>query len=39
VKGAIEIVKYHTLRNHVAYISHRKKAIDKATSLKIKMTL
>ena len=36
VKGAIEIVKYHMLRNYVAYVSHRKKAIAKAQSLKIK---
>jgi len=39
VKGAIEIVHYHTLRNHAAYLSHRKKAIAKAKSLKIKMPL
>ena len=36
VEGAIEIVKYHMLRNYVAYVSHRKKAIAKAQSLKIK---
>ena len=39
LKGAIEIVKYHTYRNHVAYISHRKKQVAKAKLLKIKMTL
>ena len=39
VSGAIRIVRYHTRRNHVAYVSHRKKAIAKAKLLKRKMTL
>ena len=39
LEGAIQMVRYHTLRNYVAYVSHRKKAIAKAKSLKIKMSL
>jgi len=39
LKGAIEIVKYHTLRNHIAYISHRKKAVARAKALKINVSL
>ena len=38
-RGAIRIVRYHTRRNHVAYVLHRKKAIAKAKLLKRKMTL
>ena len=38
-EGAIEIVRYHTLRNYVAYISHKKKTVAKAKSLNMKMTL
>jgi hypothetical protein len=29
VKGAIEIVNYPMLRNHVAYLAHRKKTLPK----------
>jgi len=39
LKGAIKIVDYHTRRNYVAYISHRKKAVDRAKALKIKLSL
>jgi hypothetical protein len=39
LEGAIQIVKYHTFRNYVAYISHRKKAVAKAKLLNVKMTL
>jgi hypothetical protein len=39
LKGALKIVKYHTRRNHEAYISHRKKAVAKAKALKIKLSL
>jgi hypothetical protein len=39
LKGAIERVRYHTLRNYVAYTSHRKKAVAKAKLLNMKMTL
>ena len=38
-KGALAIVRYHTWRNHLAYVSHRKKTIAKANILKGKMTL
>jgi hypothetical protein len=39
LNGAIEIVKYHTQRNYVAYISHRKKAVAKAKVLNMKLSL
>ena len=39
VEGTIQIVKYHTLRNYIAYTSHRKKAVAKVKSLFMKMTL
>jgi len=39
LKGAIEIIKYHTRHNHIAYISHRKKAVAKAKALKINVSL
>jgi len=39
LKGAIKIIKYHTHRNHNAYIAHRKKAVAKAKSLNIKLSL
>jgi hypothetical protein len=32
-------VKYHTQRNYVAYISHRKKTLGLAMSLKINVSL
>jgi len=31
---ALEIVKYHTQRNHIAYVSHRKKQLAKLNSFK-----
>ena len=33
--GAIEILKYHTRRNHVAYTSHRKRRIELARKMGI----
>jgi hypothetical protein len=36
---ALEIVKYHTERNYIAQISHRKKAKAKALLLKINVSL
>jgi hypothetical protein len=39
LEGAIEMVKYYTLRNYVAYVSHRKKAVAKAKLFNMKMTL
>jgi hypothetical protein len=39
LEGAIEMVKYYTLRNYVAYVSHRKKAVAKAKLFNTKMTL
>jgi hypothetical protein len=39
LEGAIKMVKYHTLRNYVAYISHRKKAVAKAKVLNMKLSL
>jgi len=39
LKGAIKIIKYHTRHNHVAYISHRKKAVAKAKALKLDVSL
>jgi len=39
LEGAIEMIKYHTHRNHVAYISHRKKAVAKTKALNIKLSL
>ena len=38
-EGAIEMIKYYTHRNHVAYISHRKKAVAKAKALNMKLSL
>jgi len=38
-KGALQIVEYHTRRNHVAYVSHRKKTLANAKLFKKKMTL
>lgn len=38
-KEAIEIIKYHTYRNHVAYKSHRKKRLELLENLKIEMSL
>jgi len=39
LKGTIKIIKYHTRRNYVAYISHRKKTVAKAKALKRKLSL
>ena len=39
LKGAIEIVKYHTHRNFVAHRSHRKKKLAKLRSQKTKVSL
>jgi len=35
-KEALEIVKYHTWRNHVAYLSHAKKSQHNARLLGLK---
>ncbi len=32
--NALEIVKYHTQRNYIAYVSHRKKQLAKLNSFK-----
>ena len=39
LEGTIEMVKYNTRRNHVAYVSHRKKAVAKAKALKLDVSL
>jgi hypothetical protein len=39
IQGAIEIIVYHIKRNHIAYRSHRKKAIDEARALGINVSL
>jgi len=39
LEGTIEMVKYYTQRNHVAYISHRKKGVAKAKALNMKLSL
>lgn len=36
---ALEIVKYHTQRNYIAYVSHRKKALRLAKFLNIQVSL
>jgi hypothetical protein len=35
LQGAIEIVRYHTRRNDIAYKSHRKKRLAMARAIKI----
>jgi hypothetical protein len=39
LKYAIEIIRYHTRRNDVAYKSHRKKRLAQAKTLKLKVPL
>jgi len=38
-KGALDIVKYHLKRNHIAYQSHRKKQIAVAKKLGVQVSL
>jgi len=39
INEAIEILRYHTHRNHVAYKAHRKKNVRKAESWGIEVSL
>lgn len=39
LQGAIDIVTYHIRRNDIAYKSHRKKAVEVAHKLGLKVSL
>jgi len=39
LEGTIEMLKYYTRRNHIAYISHRKKGVAKAKTLNMNLSL
>ena len=39
IRGAVEIIVYHIKRNHIAYNSHRKRAMDEARALGINVSL
>lgn len=36
---ALEIVRYHTRRNHIAYLSHRKKKLAQLKFIKLNVSL